>query len=87
MARIVQLEPGDILVLTHMGADALASLIEEGSVREFMGALREELRLRAILCFEGDVRTSKAVLRGELSAEEADEVFGLGREVVSGDGG
>jgi len=87
MARIVQLEPGDILVLSRMGADALASLLEEDAVRAFMSALKDELQLRAILCFEGDVCTSKAVLRGKLSMEEADEVFGLGREVVSGDGG
>ena len=87
MAQIVKLEPGDILVLTQIGSDALSSLIEDSSVRDFMATLKEELQLRAILCFEGDVRTSKAVLRGELSMEEADGVWCLGREVVSGDGG
>ncbi|MFF7191749.1 hypothetical protein ACFZAR_42910 [Streptomyces sp. NPDC008222] len=87
MAQIVKLEPGDILVLTHMGSEALGSLIEDGSVRDFMAALKEELQLRAILCFEGDVRTSKAVLRGELTMEEADGVWCLGPGVVSGDGG
>lgn len=86
MARIVQLEPGDILVLTHMGTDALVSLTEEGVVREFMGALREELELRAILCFEGDVRASKAVLRGKLSADEVAGVWHLDSEAVPGDG-
>ena len=87
MAQIVKLEPGDILVLTQIGSDALSSLIEDSSVRDFMATLKEELQLRAILCFEGDVRTSKAVLRGELSMEEADGVWCLSREVVSGDGG
>lgn len=87
MAQIVKLEPGDILVLTHMGAEALSSLLEEDSVRNFMAALKDQLQLRAILCFEGDVRTSKAVLRGKLSAEEAAGVWYLDSEVVSGDGG
>lgn len=87
MAQIVKLEPGDILVLTHMGEGALGSLVEDDSVRDFMAALKEQLRLHAILCFEGDVRTSKAVLRGKLSAEESDGVWYLDREVVSGDGG
>ena len=87
MARIVTLEPGDILVLAQIGPDALGSLFEDESVSGFMAALKEQLQLRAILCFEGDVRTSKAVLRGKLSMEEADEVWCLGREAVSGDGG
>ncbi|MFL4947493.1 hypothetical protein ACJ6WE_08985 [Streptomyces sp. MMS24-I31] len=87
MARIVTLEPGDILVLARIGPDALGSLFEDESVRDFMAALKEQLQLRAILCFEGDVLTSKAVLRGKLTMEEADEVWCLGREVVSGDGG
>ena len=87
MARIVTLEPGDILVLSQIGSDALGSLFEDESVRAFMTALKEQLQLRAILCFEGDVRTSKAVLQGKLTMEEADEAFCLGREVVSDDGG
>jgi hypothetical protein len=87
MAQIVKLEPGDILVLTHMGAEALGSLLEEDSVRNFMAALKEQLQLHAILCFEGDVRTSKGVLRGKLSAEEVAGVWYLDSEAASGDGG
>lgn len=87
MAQIVKLEPGDILVLTHMGSEVYEDLHANEAVGKFLTALKEDLRLRAILCFEGDVRISKAVLRGSLSRQEADEVWNLFLEAVPGDGG
>jgi hypothetical protein len=87
MAQIVKLEPGDVLLLTQIGPEAFGSLLEDDSVRDFMTALKERLGLHAILCFEGDVRTSKGMLRGKLNAEEVAGVWYFDSEVASGDGG